>query len=136
MTLGTVGWFDIPKGYGFIKPDDGRVDVLVTICAVERAKLAPLVHGQRLSFEIVRDERTGRFCAERLSATDLQPGQLDNFEPLGTSRRTLVASLSQRSRLGPCGTKSMVVTWLSATSSIPTRFTLGGSWRAEIGALS
>jgi hypothetical protein len=31
--FGTVKWFDAPKGYGFIKPDGGGVDVLVTLCA-------------------------------------------------------------------------------------------------------
>jgi cold shock CspA family protein len=48
MTNGTVRWFDVHKGYGFIKPDDGGVDVLVDICAVERAEMASLNQGQRL----------------------------------------------------------------------------------------
>jgi hypothetical protein len=39
MTIGTVRWFDADKGYGFIKPDDGGVDVMVDICALERAVL-------------------------------------------------------------------------------------------------
>jgi cold shock protein len=72
MTIGTVRWFDVPKGYGFIKPDDGGVDVLVSICALERAGMASLDQGQRLSFEVVRDERIGRSCAENLSASELQ----------------------------------------------------------------
>jgi len=58
---------DVPKGYGFIKPDDGGVDVLVDICAVERAGMACLDQGQRLSFEVMRDERIGRSCAENLN---------------------------------------------------------------------
>jgi CspA family cold shock protein len=61
-----------PKGYGFLKPDDGGVDVLVSICALERAGMASLDQGQRLSFEVVRDERIGRSCAENLSASELQ----------------------------------------------------------------
>jgi len=65
MTIGTVRWFDVAKGYGFIKPDDGGVDVLVSICALERAGMASLDQGQRLSFEVVRDERIGRSCASR-----------------------------------------------------------------------
>jgi cold shock protein len=72
MTIGTVRWFDVPKGYGFLKPDDGGIDVLVSICALERAGLTRLDQGQRLSFEVVRDERVGRSCAENLSASELQ----------------------------------------------------------------
>jgi CspA family cold shock protein len=67
MTIGTVRCFDVPKGHGFIKPDDGGVDVLVDICAVERAGMASLDQGQRLSFEVVRDERISRSCAENLN---------------------------------------------------------------------
>ena len=69
MTIGTVRWFDVPKGYGFIKPDDGGFDVLVDICALERARIASLDQGQRLSFEVVRDERIGRSRAENLSVS-------------------------------------------------------------------
>ena len=72
MTIGTVRWFDLPKGYGSIKPDDGGVDVLVSICALKRAGIASLDQGQRLSFEVVRDDRIGRSRAVKLSASGLQ----------------------------------------------------------------
>jgi CspA family cold shock protein len=72
MTIGTVRWFDVHKGYGFIKPDDGGVDVLVDICAVERAEMASLNQGQRLSFDIEYDERIGRSHAENLIASEMQ----------------------------------------------------------------
>lgn len=72
MIVGTVQWFDVRKGYGFLKPDDGGVDVLVSICALERAGMANLDQGQRLSFEVVQDPRIGRSCAENLSASGLQ----------------------------------------------------------------
>jgi CspA family cold shock protein len=72
MTIGTVRWFDVPKGYGLIKPDDGGVDVLVSICALERAGIACLDPGQRLSFDIVRDERIDRPRAVNLSVSGLQ----------------------------------------------------------------
>ena len=71
MTIGTVRWFDVRKGYGFLKPDDGGVDVLVDVCAVERAGMASLYQGQRLSFEVVYDKRIGRSCAENLGASGL-----------------------------------------------------------------
>ena len=63
MTMGTVRWFDVRKGYGFLKPDDGGVDVLVDVCAVERAGMASLYQDQRLSFDVVYDKRIGRSCA-------------------------------------------------------------------------
>ena len=72
MTAGTVLWFDVPKAYGFIKPDDGGVDVLVSICALERAEMATLDRGQRLSFEVVYNDRIRRCCAENLGASELQ----------------------------------------------------------------
>jgi len=72
MTIGTVRWFDVPKGYGFIKPDDGGVDVLVSICALERAGIASLDQGQRLSFEVVCDGRIDRSRAVNLTVCGLQ----------------------------------------------------------------
>ena len=74
MTNGTVRWFDVRKGYGFLKPDDHGVDVLVDVCAVERAGMASLNQGQRLSFEVVYDKRIGRSCAENLGVSGLQAG--------------------------------------------------------------
>ena len=68
----TLRWFDVPKGYGFIKPDEGGFDVLVDICALERAGMANLDRGQRLGFEVVHDERIGRSCAVNLSVSRLQ----------------------------------------------------------------
>ena len=72
MTIGTVRWFDVRKGYGFLKPDDGGVDVLIDVCAVERAGMAGLYQGQRLSFDVVYDKRIGKSCADNLGASGLQ----------------------------------------------------------------
>jgi cold shock protein len=72
MTIGTVRWFDVRKGYGLITPDDGGVDVLVSVCAVERAGMASLNQGQQLRFEVVYDPKIGRSCAENLGASGLQ----------------------------------------------------------------
>jgi CspA family cold shock protein len=74
MTLGTVRWFDAPKGYGFIKPDDGGADVLVSICALERAEMTGVTKGQQIQFDMVYDKRIGRLCAERLTTFKLHPG--------------------------------------------------------------
>ena len=68
MTQGTVKWFNGQKGFGFIQPDDGGNDVFVHISAVERAGMSRLNEGQKVSFEVVADRRTGKSSAENLRA--------------------------------------------------------------------
>ena len=53
MSTGTVKWFNAQKGYGFIQPDDGSKDVFVHISALEKAGMASLQEGQKLSFEVL-----------------------------------------------------------------------------------
>ena len=67
MRTGIVKWFNSWKGYGFIKPVDGGLNVYVHISAVERAGLAELKEGQKINFDIVADVRTGEVFAENLS---------------------------------------------------------------------
>ena len=66
--MGTVKWFNATKGYGFIQPDDGGNDVFVHISAVERAGLGTLREGQKISYEIVADSRSGKSSADNLRA--------------------------------------------------------------------
>ena len=68
MSKGTVKWFNATKGYGFIQPDDGSKDVFVHISAVERAGLSTLNDGQKVSFEIATDRRSGKQAADQLRA--------------------------------------------------------------------
>jgi CspA family cold shock protein len=68
MATGTVKWFNSVKGYGFIQPDDGGQDVFVHISAVERAGLGQLNEGQKVSYEIERDKRSGKTSAGQLQA--------------------------------------------------------------------
>jgi CspA family cold shock protein len=68
MASGTVKWFNATKGFGFIQPDDGGQDVFVHISAVERAGLRELRDGQKVSYEIVADRRSGKSSAENLKA--------------------------------------------------------------------
>jgi cold shock protein len=63
MATGTVKWFNAQKGFGFVQPDDGGKDVFVHISAVEKAGLKGLKDGQKLSFELITDKRTGRTSA-------------------------------------------------------------------------
>ena len=66
MSQGTVKWFNAQKGYGFIQPDDGSKDVFVHISAVERAGLGGLNEGQKVSFELLADRKSGKMSAENL----------------------------------------------------------------------
>jgi cold shock protein len=68
MTIGTVKFFNATKGFGFIQPQDGASDVFVHISAVERAGLHTIVEGQKLSFDVVQDSRSGKFAADNLQA--------------------------------------------------------------------
>ncbi|ESQ79490.1 cold-shock protein [Asticcacaulis sp. YBE204] len=66
MSTGTVKWFNSTKGFGFIAPDDGGQDVFVHISAVERAGMRGLDEGQKVSFELARDKKSGKMSAEKL----------------------------------------------------------------------
>ena len=70
MTQGTVKWFDSQKGFGFIQPDDGGKDAFVHISAVERAGLNDLREGQKLTFDLVPDRKSGKTSADNLKTVD------------------------------------------------------------------
>jgi CspA family cold shock protein len=66
MTTGIVKWFNADKGYGFIQPTDGSVDVFVHISAVERAGMRSLTEGQKIGYDLVVDPRKGKTSADNL----------------------------------------------------------------------
>jgi cold shock protein len=66
VATGTVKWFNEQKGYGFIQPDHGSKDVFVHISAVERSGLRGLAEGQKISYEVEADRRSGKESAVNL----------------------------------------------------------------------
>jgi len=68
MNTGTVKFFNSTKGFGFIEQGNGQPDVFVHVSAVERAGMRTIVEGQKLSFDIVKDNRNGKSSAENLMA--------------------------------------------------------------------
>jgi CspA family cold shock protein len=66
MTIGTVKWYNSQKGFGFIQPDDGSKDVFVHVSAIERAGMNDLREGQKISFDLVADSRSGKMSADKL----------------------------------------------------------------------
>lgn len=66
MAIGTVKFFNNDRGYGFITNEEGGKDAFVHISAVERAGLNHLVEGQKIEFDLVSDQRSGKQSAENL----------------------------------------------------------------------
>lgn len=68
MENGTVKWFNGQKGFGFIQPDSGANDVFVHISAVERSGMENLIEGQKISYDLLVDRRSGKPSAENLKS--------------------------------------------------------------------
>jgi len=68
MNSGTVKFYNTSRGYGFIQPDDGSKDVFVHATALEAAGMGPLVEGQKVTFDVTTDQRSGKTAASNLQA--------------------------------------------------------------------
>ncbi len=68
MPTGTVKWFNAQKGFGFIAPDGGGTDAFVHISAVERSGIGDLREGQKVSYELVADRKSGKMSADHLKS--------------------------------------------------------------------
>lgn len=62
MQVGTVKFYNDQKGYGFIQPEDGSKDVFVHATALERAGMRALTEGQKVSFDVQEDRRSGKLA--------------------------------------------------------------------------
>ena len=65
MTVGTVKWFNMDKGYGFIEPENGGADAFVHITAVQNAGLNTLQEGQKIGYDLEAG-RNGKSSAVNL----------------------------------------------------------------------
>jgi cold shock protein len=68
MPTGTVKFYNSTKGFGFIAPDDGSKDVFVHATALEAAGMRGLVEGQKVSFDVQSDQRSGKQAAANLQS--------------------------------------------------------------------
>ena len=68
MSTGTVKFFNSTKGFGFIEVEGGGSDVFVHVSAVERSGMSTISEGQKLTFDVVTDNRSGKSAAENLKA--------------------------------------------------------------------
>ena len=68
MTTGTVKFYNVQKGFGFIEPDDGGKDVFVHATALERAGMSNLAEGQKVSFDTEVDSRSGKTAVANIKA--------------------------------------------------------------------
>jgi CspA family cold shock protein len=68
MPTGTVKWFNETKGYGFIQPDNGGKDVFVHVSALERSGMRGLAEGQKISYELETDRKSGKESAANLKS--------------------------------------------------------------------
>jgi len=69
MTIGTVKFFNVARGYGFIAPEDGSKDAFVHISALERAGISSLGEGQKVEYELQSGQK-GKSSAENLKLVD------------------------------------------------------------------
>ena len=67
MAMGTVKFFNVARGYGFIQPQDGGNDVFVHITAVQRAGMDSLTEGQSIAYDLVTER--GKTAAGNLRAS-------------------------------------------------------------------
>ena len=98
MPSGTVKWYNPAKGFGFITPDDDRSDVFVHVSSVERAGIGELTCGDRLSFQLTADRRSGRVAATHLSRE--AAAEERTFAPSGEQQSGVVETFKSERGFG------------------------------------
>ena len=57
MTIGTVKFFNVSKGFGFISPEGGGKDVFVHASALQRCGITRLPEGQQVTMQVVEGRK-------------------------------------------------------------------------------
>ncbi len=81
MANGTVKFFNVSKGFGFIAPERGGDDVFVHASALERAGIRSLNEGDLVSFEVEEDRRSGKLSATNVQLTGSSPAPAGRSAP-------------------------------------------------------
>jgi CspA family cold shock protein len=68
LAIGTVKWYSAQRGFGFVLPSDGSKDVFVHVSALERAGIASLNEGQKISYELANER--GKTKAVNIALAD------------------------------------------------------------------
>jgi CspA family cold shock protein len=53
-TTGTVKWFNDAKGFGFIEPEEGGIDVFAHFSAIQMDGFKTLKQGSKVTYELVQ----------------------------------------------------------------------------------
>lgn len=67
VNSGTVKWFDLKKGFGFIVPDDGTEDIFVHQTAVHAEGFRSLAEGEPVEFSTMEDPSNGKIKAQNVT---------------------------------------------------------------------
>ncbi|WP_062014423.1 cold-shock protein [Aureimonas sp. AU4] len=57
VVSGSIKWFDVAKGFGFIVPDDEEGDILLHVTCLRRGGFSTVLEGARIVCEVQRGER-------------------------------------------------------------------------------
>lgn len=63
---GTVKWFNAGKGYGFITAEESNEDIFVHFSEIQADGFRKLIEGQRVTFELTRENNTGKLRAQNV----------------------------------------------------------------------
>ena len=78
MAKGTVKWFNDAKGFGFIEPEGGGMDVFAHFSAIQMEGFKTLKQGGKVTYELVQGPK-GQL-AQEIDAVDLKVAEESTSE--------------------------------------------------------